>query len=91
MKENHSEAHHHAIDKIIVVSSFVSGIGLLPEVFKAMNSHPVNSMSLVTLCIILLNSIVWLLYGIHCGLKSLLISSTLTILSSGFLIFAQLT
>lgn len=89
MKEKHLEGHHHAIDKLIIVSSFISGVSLLPEVFKVIHSHTVNAMSGVTLFIILINSIVWLLYGIHCKLKSLFISSILTILSSGFLLIAQ--
>lgn len=81
-------AHHHAIDKLIILSSFVSGISLLPEIYRVVSTHIVSSMSAVTLWIILLNSIVWLVYGMHCTLRSLLISSGLSILTAGFLLLA---
>jgi hypothetical protein len=63
---------------------------LVPEIYRIMTTHAVSSMSPVTLWIILLNSIVWLAYGLHCSIQSLLISSGLSILTSGFLLLAPL-
>lgn len=80
--------HHHMIDKLIIVSSFVSGVSLLPEIYHVVATHILSSMSPVTLWIIVLNSTVWLAYGLHCSLRSLLISSGLSVLTAGFLLVA---
>ncbi|MDB5259846.1 MAG: hypothetical protein JWN37_77 [Candidatus Nomurabacteria bacterium] len=90
MKENHSTVHHHVIDRVIVISSFVSGLSLFPEVYRVFSTHTTNTMSQTSLFIILLNSLVWVMYGLHCKMGTLLISSTLTILASGSLIIVNL-
>jgi uncharacterized protein with PQ loop repeat len=87
--KNHSIVHHHVIDRVIVVSSFISGLSLFPEVYRVFSTHTNNMMSQTTLFIILLNSLVWVMYGLHCKMGTLLISSTLTIVASGSLIIAN--
>jgi uncharacterized protein with PQ loop repeat len=88
MTQAHSTYHHHLIDRLIVLSSFVSGVSLLPEVYRVWSAHVPETMSLVTLLIIFLNSIVWFIYGMHCGLRPLLLSSALAVCTSGLLILS---
>lgn len=89
MTDRNSHAHHHVVDKLIVINAFVSGISLLPEAISVMKNQQATEMSQVTLFIILINSIVWFIYGLHCGIRSLLLSSFLTVLISGFLLIFQ--
>jgi uncharacterized protein with PQ loop repeat len=88
-QEHNVYEHHHFIDKIILLNGLVSGIGLYPEVFRALVFKKDVAISLVTLVIILVNSFVWLLYSLHRTLRGLFVSSLLNVIATVFLLFAS--
>jgi uncharacterized protein with PQ loop repeat len=85
------EMHHHAIDRLALANGIVSGAALYPQVWSVLMSGSAAGISLVTFCIILLNSLVWLAYALHRGLISVGISSILNALASSILVASVLT
>lgn len=84
--------HRHTIDKLAEINGVVSGIALYPQVFKALTSTAViQQLSLVTLLLILVNSFVWIVYGIHRGLTALIIASVLNFIASLVLVVLALS
>lgn len=78
--------HNHLIDKLAVISGFVSGVALYPQIYEIIVNSVQNTLSSLTLSLIFLNNIVWLIYGIHRELFSLVIASFLTISAAGILL-----
>ena len=89
METQDLRVHQHLIDRLILLSSVVSGVSLVPEVWRVLETHQANTMTGASLFIMLFNSLVWFIYGMHCGMRPLQISSVLTILTSGFLVISK--
>lgn len=86
MDEKQLERHHHFIDKIAVFAGIASGLALYPQVYIVITTKDITGLSLISFCIILLNSIVWTMYAIHRRLVALIVSSVLNALASAILI-----
>ena|SRR3989338_1774322 len=80
--------HHHFIDRLAFLNSFISGVALYPQVWVVLRDGVATGVSFFTFVIILLNSVVWLLYAVHRGLLSLAIASTLNIMASAILVIS---
>jgi uncharacterized protein with PQ loop repeat len=83
--------HRHTIDKLAEINGVVTGIALYPQVFKALTSTiAIQQLSLMTFLLILVNSFVWIIYGIHRGLTALIIASVLNLIASLILVVLSL-
>lgn len=79
--------HHHLIDKIAVWNGVVSGLVLYPQIALILFWHVPNNISVITLGLLVLNNIVWTMYGIHRSLASITIAATLNVLAGTILLF----
>lgn len=63
--------HHHFIDKLAVINGFVTGFALYPQIFSILALGIENTLSSVTLWVILCNNVIWATYGVHRSLVSI--------------------
>jgi uncharacterized protein with PQ loop repeat len=82
--------HHHFIDRLALINSIIAGVALFPQVWVTYATGSIAGISPLTFFIILLNNIVWLLYGIHRSLLSITVAAFLNVLASLALVFALL-
>jgi len=74
--------HKHFIDYLAEVNSGVSAIALFPQLFSLIGGQPSVGLSPLSFFLIALNSVVWLIYGIHRRTPPLIISSSFNALAS---------
>ena len=83
-----TEIHHHWIDKVAFLNAIVGAIALYPQLYNLMTSNVrTENLSILSFSLIFLNSIVWLLYGIHRKISPLVISSVLNVVASGLILY----
>ncbi len=70
--------HHHVIDKLAVINGAVAGLALYPQIWAILVVGVANTLSPLTLWLILGNNIIWSLYGIHRSLVSVLLAGVLS-------------
>lgn len=81
------ENHHHLIDKLALLNGLISGVTLYPQIFILLSSETKTSnLSQLSFWLILLNSVIWLLYGSHRKNLPLVISSLLNIVAAGLIL-----
>lgn len=78
--------HHHIIDRLAVINGAVAGLALYPQIYVILVSHVPNTLSPLTLWLILGNNIVWSLYGWHRALTSVLLAGVLSALAAAILL-----
>jgi uncharacterized protein with PQ loop repeat len=81
-----ARGHHHFIDKLAVLNGVVTGLALYPQIYLIAASHVPNTLSPVTLWIILCNNIVWIAYGVHRSLASIAIAGVLSVAAAAILL-----
>jgi len=74
--------HNHLIDKLAVLNGLISGIALYPQVYEVLVNGTSNPFLGITLFLIFLNNLVWLIYGIHRLLISLMLAASLNMIAS---------
>jgi hypothetical protein len=79
-------SHHHFIDKLAVVNGAVSGLALYPQIYLILALGVPNTLSSLTLWVILGNNIVWTMYGVHRSLASVTIAGVLSGFASAALL-----
>ncbi len=79
--------HHHFIDKLAVINGAVSGFALYPQIFLILYSGVPNTMSTVSLMLIVINNLVWTAYGVHRSLSSVVLASVLSGLAAAILLY----
>lgn len=70
--------HHHLIDKLSVLNGVVTGLALYPQIYLILTSHVANTLSPLTLWLLVINNIVWVLYGVHRSLASITVAGLLS-------------
>ena len=83
--------HNHVIDKLAIFVGVSSGLALYPQLWLILQAGSTQGISVLSFCIIFVNSLVWLAYSIHRGLFSLGISSILNMLASGTVVAFSLS
>ena len=83
MKSSHRR---HDIDTLANWNAIFSGIALYPQAYKVFVTNSVEDLAYSTFLIILLNSLVWLGYGLHRKLPPLIVSSALNALAAGYIV-----
>ncbi len=78
--------HHHLIDKLAVINGAVAGLALYPQIFFILFQGVVNTLSPLTLWLILGNNIIWTLYGVHRSIVSVTIAGTLSFFAAAILL-----
>ncbi len=78
--------HHHLIDKLAVINGAVAGLALYPQIFFILSQGVVNTLSPLTLWLILGNNVVWTLYGLHRSILSVTIAGVLSFLAAVILL-----
>ena len=78
--------HHHLIDKLAVVNGAIAGLALYPQIVVILFMGVANTLSVLTLWLILGNNIVWTLYGVHRSLVSVTLAGLLSALAAGILL-----
>jgi len=85
-----SQDHRHPIDKLALINAIITGFALYPQIFKLIantaGAESASGLSPITFFLIFLNSIVWLTYGVHRGLLSLIITSILNMIASAIIL-----
>ena len=79
--------HHHLIDRLAIINGAVAGLALYPQIFFILFQGVVNTLSPLTLWLILGNNIVWTLYGVHRSIVSVTIAGTLSFFAAAILLF----
>lgn len=74
--------HKHFVDYLAEVNSGISAIALFPQLFALLGGQPTVGLSPLSFFLIALNSVVWLIYGIHRRTPPLIISSICNALAS---------
>lgn len=83
--------HKHFIDYFAEINSIISALALFPQFIELLSGKSSAGISKLSFFLIALNSIVWLMYGIHRRAPPLIISSTLNgLASTGILLLALL-
>lgn len=80
--------HTHFIDRLALINSLVSGVALFPQGIKVLSTGNSAGVSSVTAILIWINSLVWLAYGLHRGLISVVLSAVLNTIAATLLIIA---
>lgn len=80
--------HHHFIDRLALLNSLVAGIALFPQVWITYTSGSTAGISWLTFSLIFFNNIVWLVYGMHRSLISIVIAALLNALASLILLLS---
>lgn len=70
--------HHHLIDKLSVLNGVVTGLALYPQIYLILVSHVENTLSPMTLWLLVVNNIVWILYGAHRSIVSITVAGFLS-------------
>ena len=83
----HDPEHHHFIDKLGTLNGIISGVVLYPQIYVILFLHVQNTLSLPTLLLIVLNNIVWFLYGMHRSVWPTVISAALSAIAGVVLLF----
>lgn len=83
----HEPGHHHFIDRLAVLNGLVSGVVLYPQIFIILYWGVENNLAVSVLALIVLNNIVWTLYGLHRGIIPTVLSGVLNVLAGVILIF----
>lgn len=78
--------HTHFIDKLAVLNGFLSGVALYPQIYLILYGGVPNTLSELTLWLILLNNVVWFAYAFHRLLVSLLIAAALNTVAAAILL-----
>lgn len=78
--------HHHLIDRLAVLNGAVAGLALYPQIFFILFGGVVNTLSPLTLWLILGNNIVWTLYGVHRSIVSVTIAGVLSFFAASILL-----
>jgi uncharacterized protein with PQ loop repeat len=78
--------HHHLIDRLAVLNGAVAGLALYPQIFFILSQGVVNTLSPLTLWLILGNNIVWTLYGVHRSIVSVTIAGVLSFFAAAILL-----
>lgn len=78
--------HHHLIDKLAVLNGAVAGLALYPQIYFVLFQGVVNTLSPLTLWLILGNNIVWTLYGVHRSIASITIAGVLSLFAAAILL-----
>lgn len=87
-----NRSHKHAIDYIAEANSGISAVALLPQLYELLRGGTTRGLSSLSFFLIMLNSVIWLIYGIHRKTPPLIISSTFNAtISLGILIMIFLT
>lgn len=79
-------SHHHVIDRLAVINGAVAGLALYPQIYAILVSGVVNTLSPLTLWLILGNNIVWTLYGVHRSLASVVLAGILSGIAAAILL-----
>ncbi|MFA6608303.1 MAG: hypothetical protein WCT07_00080 [Candidatus Paceibacterota bacterium] len=75
--------HNHWIDKLALLNGIISALSLYPQLYILITSKVENEhLSPVSFGLILLNSVIWFLYGIHRKIAPLVISSFFNLVAS---------
>lgn len=78
--------HHHLIDKLAVVNGAVAGLALYPQIVYILFFGVANTLSGLTLWLILCNNIVWTMYGVHRSLVSVTMAGVLSMFAAAILL-----
>lgn len=78
--------HHHIIDKLAVLNGAVAGLALYPQIFFILAHGVVNTLSPLTLWLILGNNVVWTLYGVHRSIVSVTLAGVLSFFAAAILL-----
>lgn len=78
--------HHHLIDKLAVINGAVAGLALYPQVVAILFMGVANTLSPLTLWLILGNNIVWTMYGVHRSIVSITIAGVLSLFAASILL-----
>lgn len=81
-----ARGHHHIIDRLAVVNGGVAGLALYPQIYVILFLGVANTLSPLTLWLILGNNIVWSLYGLHRSLLPVLLTGVLSALAAAILL-----
>ena len=79
-------SHHHLIDKLAVINGAVAGLALYPQIVAILFMGVVNTLSPLTLWLILCNNIVWTLYGVHRSIVSVTLAGVLSFFAAAILL-----
>ncbi len=75
--------HNHLIDTLALANALLSGITLYPQLFILIRSEvDIQSVSVLSFALIVLNSLIWLWYGVHRKTYPLIISSSLNAIAA---------
>lgn len=74
--------HHHVIDYVAQANSVVSAIALFPQLYTTVIQGNSEGVSAITFFLISLNSVVWVLYGVHRETPPLVVSSSLNFVAA---------
>lgn len=78
--------HHHLIDKLAIINGAVAGLALYPQIWAILVVGVANTLSPLTLWLVLGNNIVWTLYGVHRSLVSVTLAGVLSGLAAAILL-----
>lgn len=78
--------HHHLIDKLAVVNGAVAGLALYPQIFVIVFLGVANTLSPLTLWLILGNNVIWTMYGVHRSLVSVTLAGVLSAIAASLLL-----
>ena len=73
------------------IGPVLSSITFLPQVIKAWQSKSMGDVSLLMLCIVLLSTVVWLVYGIGKDLRPVIIANSIICFLSLVLLYFKFT
>lgn len=74
--------HHHVIDYLANINSGISAIALFPQLYTTIIDQTTIGLSGVSFFLIALNSLIWVIYGIHRHTPPLIVSSSFNFLAS---------
>ena len=78
--------HHHLIDKLAIINGAVAGLALYPQIIAIVFMGVANTLSPLTLWLILGNNDVWTLYGVHRSIVSVTLAGVLSVFAAGILL-----
>lgn len=79
--------HNHLIDRIALWNGLISGVTLYPQLYLMITGqYQIGNLSGLSFALILLNSLVWLIYGAHRNIIPLVISSFLNAVAAALIL-----
>jgi len=78
--------HHHLVDKLAVINGAVAGLALYPQIYVILFLGVADTLSPLTVWLILGNNIVWTLYGVHRSLVSVTLAGLLSFFAAAILL-----